>query len=200
VNLKLVCGLLLAAGAAAGIWAAASIRSDDAPFVHLASPEEAAPLCPWRDPDGDLRRFFPGATRHVTETRILSAQRLELQNRLGRTPLPDETALQYYAVYAGSEPRVVAVGPDGAVRGVRLQRLREPEESVRALSAERWLARFKGVRAGAASWNAEALAAALPAAARTSGREIAEGIRSTLILYDTALRHGEIHQHRERGG
>src|SRR5205807_2669853 len=133
----------------------------DVPLVHLAAPPEAAPMCPWREPEADMRRFFPGAIRHETETRILSGQRLELMRRLGRPPLPDEHSAYLHRIYTGDQLAgtiltrrvrgqygaieiVLAVGTGGRVRGVRLQRLREPEAIAKALQSPRWLAAFQG--------------------------------------------------------
>ena len=63
-----------------------------------AQPPEAAPLCPWREPQADLQQLFPTATRYEIETRILSGLRLELAQRLGRAPTGDENALHLYRI------------------------------------------------------------------------------------------------------
>src|SRR2546421_232676 len=66
-------GALLAGGA----WWATS-RGSDVP-IHTAAAHahlESAPLCPWREPERDLQRFFPGATGTQEQLRILSHLRL----------------------------------------------------------------------------------------------------------------------------
>ena len=71
-------------------------ESSELPFDPKTPLPQAAPLCPWREPASDLKRFFPNATQYQPETRILSGQRLELAQRLGRVPTGDENALHLY--------------------------------------------------------------------------------------------------------
>ena len=170
-------------------------------FNPQTRPPPAAPLCPWREPAGDLKLFFPDATRQELEIRILSGQRMELAAQLGRTPTGDENALHVYHVYAGSAPLgvvltrrvkgaygaielVLAVDPDERVRGLRLQRLREPEPAAQALQNPDWLRSFAGKRA-TDPWK---LGHDVPEAtpdARSSAEAIVEGVRSLLILLAT---------------
>src|SRR5438045_8614756 len=69
------------------------------------TPPEAAPLCPWREPESDLKAFFPQATRYSVEPRILSGVRLELQQRLGRFPTGDENRSEERRVGKGRRTR-----------------------------------------------------------------------------------------------
>jgi len=155
-------------------------------------------MCPWREPERDLKQFFPEATHHKIETRILSGQRLELAARLGRTPTGDENALYLYPVYReqtqlgvvlarrvkgefGAIELVLAVGTNQQVSGLRLQRLREPETSAAALQDPQWLGSFVGKRADS-SWQPEHEISGLPPEARISAKAITEGVRSLLIL------------------
>src|SRR5436190_9676947 len=142
--------------------------SSEPPFEPKTKPPQTAPLCPWRDPVNDLKGFFPNATRYEPETRILSGQRLELAGRLGRVPTGDENALHIYRCYEDLTPLgvvstrrvkgtygaielVLAVDADGQVRGLRVQRLREPEPIADALLNPGWLRTFEGLR-GDSSW------------------------------------------------
>lgn len=167
-----------------------------------ARPPEAAPLCPWREPELDLQRFFPGATRYETETRILSGLRMELAQRLGRTPTGDENALRLYEVYRedlrlgtiltrrvkgeyGGIEIVLALDTHRAVRGVRLQRLREPESIAAALQNTNWLAGFVNKRTEDA-WRLGDDVPAVPSEAEASAAAIVEGARSLLISLATA--------------
>src|SRR5207248_3150393 len=75
--------------------------SPEAPVSRLTIPTEAAPMCPWREPEADMRAFFPGANRRRTETRILSAKHLELARRLGRAPTSEEHAAYLHRIYRG---------------------------------------------------------------------------------------------------
>src|SRR5882724_3075888 len=125
-------------------WRISDSSSPERPFEPGTQLPQAAPLCPWRDPANDLKRFFPNATRYEPETRILSGQRLELAERLGRVPTGDENTLHLYRCYEEQTPLgavltrrvkgrygaielVLAVGSNGRACGLCLQRLREPE-------------------------------------------------------------------------
>src|SRR5690348_17066492 len=131
------------------------------------TPPEAAPLCPWRQPEADLKEFFPGATRSEIQTGILSGLRPELARRLGRVPTGDENALRLARVYRdqavagsiltrrvkgehGAIEIVLAVDTNLSVVGVRLQRLREPESIAHALEDTNWLGAFNGKQIGRA--------------------------------------------------
>ena len=179
-----------------------SSRSPEIPFESENRPPSLAPLCPWREPENDLKLFFPDATRYELETRILSGQRLELAERLGRTPTGDENALHIYPVYREQTPLgvvltrrvkgefgaielVLAVGTNQQICGLRLQRLREPAASAAALQDFQWLRSFIGKRADS-SWEPEREISDMPADARVSAEAIVDGVRSLLILLATA--------------
>jgi len=183
-------------------WRISDSSSSEVPFEPNTTPPQAAPLCPWREPASDLKRFFPNATRYEPETRILSSRRLELAERLGRVPTGDENALHIYRCYEDQTPLgavltrrvkgacgaielVLAVGTNGHARGLRLQRLREPEPIAAALQNPDWLRSFEG-RRGDGSWK---LARDIPDVvpeARASAEVIVDGVRSLLILLATS--------------
>jgi len=167
-------------------------------FDPKVKPPEAAPMCPWRDPESDLKQFFPDATRHAVETCILSGQRVELAESLGRMPTGDENALHFWRVYAGESllgsvltrrvkgehgviELVLAVEANGSVRGVRLQRLREPEKIAQALQNPNWLRSFERRRAES-SWKLGEDIPGVPAEVCASATAMIEGTRSLLIL------------------
>jgi Na+-translocating ferredoxin:NAD+ oxidoreductase RnfG subunit len=159
-------------------------------------------LCPWREPETDLKLFFPEATRHELETRILSGLRLQLAARLGRTPTGDENALHVYRIYHDQTPLgtvltrrakgafgaielVLAVDTNGTVCGLRLQRLREPESIAVALQNPDWLRSFEGKRADSTFKLADNIPD-VAAEARVSAEAITDGVRSLLILFAAA--------------
>lgn len=175
-------------------------------FEPAVTPIESEPLCPWRQPEEDLRRFFPGSTRSEVVTLILSGQRARLAERLGRTPSGDENALRLYRVFAGNTPvgemmtrrvkgeyggieLVLAAGPDGRVRGARIQRQREPDEIATAIERPDWLASFEG-KGAEDRWKIGLDVPGVPAAARASASAIVEGARSLLVLLETAGQDG----------
>ncbi|HEX5220083.1 MAG TPA: hypothetical protein VFZ59_10995 [Verrucomicrobiae bacterium] len=175
-----------------------SSQPTEVPFETENRPPTAAPMCPWREPERDLKLFFPEATHHKIETRILSGKRLELAERLGRPPSGDENALYVYPVYReqtqlgvvlahrvkgefGAIELVLAVATNQQVSGLRLQRLREPENVTAALQNPQWLGSFVGKRAES-SWQPEHDISDLPPEARVSGAAVTEGVRSLLIL------------------
>jgi hypothetical protein len=163
---------------------------------------QAAPLCPWREPASDLKRFFPNATRYEPETRILSDQRVELAERLGRVPTGDENALHIYRCYEDQTPLgvvltrrvkggygaielVLAVGANGHARGMRLQRLREPESIAAELQNPDWLRAFDGQHSDS-SWKLGREIPDVEPEARPSAEAILDGVRTLLILLATS--------------
>ena len=191
--------LVAVCGGAFVIWrtpqsATSAIRLADA----STAPPEAGPLCPWREPDSDLKAFFPQATRYSVETRILSGLRLELQQRLGRFPTGDENALRLNRAYQDDVPvgtiltrrvkgehgaieLVLATDTNQAVCGVRLQRLREPDSIADALQDRTWQKAFIGKDAKD-PWRIGEDIPDAPPSARASAAAVVDGARSLLIL------------------
>lgn len=206
--------LLLALGARwrSAAWVNATGGIPRAPSSHHSSEAlhaqatAAAPMCPWRDPDADLRAFFPTATRQQTATLILSGVRPELARRLGRTPSADENALYLHRVYRadrllgsimtrrakgefGAIEIVVATDAQGVAHGLHYQRLREPPGITAALRAPRWLQAFQGKRADD-DWQLGADLPTVPAEAQVSAQAVVDAVRSLLILQQTAEQSG----------
>ena len=144
-------------------------------------------MCPWRDPKGDLARFFPGEKSWHQETLILSSHRGEILKRLGPGEALDSNSLYVYRVGSskidpvgsllvkrfageyGAIEAVIAVSPARRIVGVRVQRHREPPESAKALEST---AGFAGKTAG------DPLPQDSPALARA--------VRAELIALDVA--------------
>jgi hypothetical protein len=194
-------GLLVALAAGAG-WMLRREHRPEPVYEPASHAIEPAPLCPWRTPEADVQRFFPGATVCRSETRILSGQRLELARRLGRQPRAEENSLELHRVLRdaqdvgtiltcrvagehGAIEIVLALDPGGAVCGLRLQRSREPAAAAAALEGSGWLASFQGKRAGDLCQVGVDLAG-IADPGRASADAIAEGVRSLLILRDAA--------------
>jgi len=167
---------------------------------------EAAPMCPWREPEVDRLAFFPGSTRLQKETRILSHQRVDLAANLGRPVAADENALHRFLIFAEQEllgtiltrrikgeyggiEIVLAVDTNAAVCGLRFQRAREPDPVMQALESPGWLAALKGKRAHD-NWELGRGVPDLPDEARESGRQITDGVRSLLILLEASENSG----------
>src|SRR4051812_42142447 len=85
----------------AGWWVHSHSDTPELVFQPPSRLIETAPMCPWRDPEADLRQFFPEATRYDVQTTILSGKRLELQQRLQRVPQADEHSLRLQRVFKG---------------------------------------------------------------------------------------------------
>ena len=183
-------------------WLAKRPSAGEAVFEPHSKILEPALLCPWRQPEADLRRFFPGATRWQSETRVLSGQLLELKRQLGRDPQPEELALQIHRVFRGTDEVgavfvrsvhgeygaievVLALDLQGTVAGLKLQRQREPAAITAALTSPDWLGAFRGLRAADFAAAVPRLPA-VPGEAQSSANAIADGVRSLLILYQTA--------------
>jgi hypothetical protein len=212
----LIGALVLAAGVAIIGWRTSNRLSSETFSETSATPPEAAPLCPWRDPESDLKRFFPEATSYERDTRILSGRRLELAERLGRAPTGDENALRIYRVYRVQTPLgtiltrrvkgdygaielVLAADTNRSVVGLRLQRLREPESIAEALQDPAWQRAFMGKHANDA-WHIGSDLPEVPAVAGSSAEVVVKGVRDLLILLTAADQAqapslAEIHHH-----
>lgn len=171
-------------------------KPEEAVFEPAQTLPELAPMCPWRDPEHDLPILFPGASRFDLETRILSGFRPEMTLRLGRTPRPDENAVQVYRVYEGDEAAgevivrrvkgtfgaievVVAANNTGELKGVQIQRSRESQAVTEALRALDWI-RLAGKTVDARKTTN--LLTGLPPEARVSAQAMIEGVRDAMAL------------------
>jgi hypothetical protein len=200
--LLITAGTAVLAGAAAA-WLTRPGATAEPPRAPAVAAIDLPGVCPWRDPDGDLRRYFPTARDWRSERRSLAARWRLLRDRLGRAPAPEDALLDRCLLLDvrrqpagrvllrrvrgedGAIELVAAVDVDGRVKGVRVQRDREAPDAAALLHADRWLARFRGLRA--AEWPGEAaVLRGVPAGARASARAVAEGVRTLLILDDLA--------------
>jgi hypothetical protein len=171
--------------------------------LQWKEPQTSAGLCPWRAPDADLRRYFPGSASTRDETLILSRQRLELQRRLGRMPGADDNALIVHRVLGPSATAgfvvtrrvrgecglielVLATDSAGRVLGARIQRHREPEATARVLQSEAWLGAFRG-RDSRSAWTLGRDIPAVPSEAAASAGSVLAEARNVLILLDVAV-------------
>ena len=197
----------------AGVWAL-TVKDPLAalPRAHGSTTVEVPPLCPWRDPEADLRQTFGAGTTAKREVRILSAQLLPLQQRLGRPTTPDERALQLERASRGGQALgtillrrvkgrygavelVLAVTPDGKLLALRIQREREPEAISSQIRSGDWLAAFRG-KTATDPWRLGADIPNVSGDARPTALAIVDGVRATLILLETAESSGVIgHQH-----
>jgi len=175
---------------------------DEVVFEPASKPALGAPMCPWRDPEHDLTNFFPNATRCELQDRILSGERSELAQRLGRTPTGDENVLHTYRVFCGNQSAgtiltrrvkgnsgaielVLAVNAVGEVRGVRVQRHREPAAAERLFADPNWVQLFVG-RTGQSSWNDVLAFAGSDPDTQTDVRAIVDGARALLVSLEIA--------------
>ena len=126
---------------------------ESVPLVDIPLSKSGGPaMCPWREPEKDLRRFFPGATSYRTDTLALSSIRQRILNRLGPGSRIEDNSLYVHRALRGTETvgSVLvrrAAGPHGAIEvvaavdrsgklvGLRVQRHREPEATARAFAA-----------------------------------------------------------------
>lgn len=168
---------------------------------------EGAPMCPWRNPAADIAAWYPDATHTASEVRILSALRPELTRRLGRSPTAEENALYLHQVFrdsqlvgevavrrvkgeSGAVEIVVAFGTDGRIRGVRVQRSREPDAVAAALNDD-WLAGFRGRSASDPLVPGRDLPN-ISEPARITANAVADGVRCLLVLRELAAAPGAL--------
>lgn len=158
---------------------------------------ETSTLCPWRDPENDLKQFFPGATSHQAERRILSGRRVELAALLGRIPTAEENIVVVERVQQdgnlrgvvltrrvkgeyGAVELVMAVEPEHRLRAVRIQRSREPDEITASLE--------RGILTELPGKTAADLVS--DGSGGKTASAIQAGVRAELILFEMADREG----------
>jgi hypothetical protein len=124
-----------------------------------------AAICVWRKPDADIQTFFPGATSYRTDLKPVGSHRAAIERAIGARLDPDEGDFKFYRILAGERSVgtvlthlgkgrygaievVIALDPAGAVKGVRLQVVREPNVIKRQLTGESFLGQFTGKHAG----------------------------------------------------
>jgi hypothetical protein len=181
-----------------------SARRYAADVVSLPERTSAKPaqMCPWRNPERDRHILFPQATRHEARTAVLTHLFVQLKEQLGHWPTADDNPLYVYRVFAhqkllgsiaarrvkgqyGAIEIVIGVDLQGLVRGVLIQRLREPQKVEAALLSRRWLNAFRG-KSVRSDWKLKAHLASVPAEARPSAQAVVDGARSLLILMNAA--------------
>jgi hypothetical protein len=169
-----------------------------------ANDESGVGLCPWREPETDLKRFFPTATGHRDETLVLSRHRAEIASRLGHPTTGEDNALQIHRVFRGPESLgaivtrrvrgesgvielVLAVDDAGNVLGAKLQRLREPDDVARQLQSDAFLGAFRG-KTARSDWQLGKAFPSVSAAARSSAAALLDGTHTVLVLLDVGSR------------
>ncbi len=161
---------------------------------------ESSPICPWREPERDLKVLFPNATHYVTETRILSGLMVPIQKRLKRAMTVDENPLRVYRAMNttgalgsvlvkrvkgedGGIEIVMGVDAQGSVRRVLMQSQREPEAITAAMT--NWLEHFTGKTAASPLCAGQDLPD-VSTEARITAEALADGVRSELIVLSFA--------------
>lgn len=192
-------GGLLIAGAALATF---NLRQSADPAPKVVAAVERSPICPWRDPDRDLRLLFPEATMRVADTRVVSGVMSDLQRKLGRPLEPDENPLRIFRARTaesqlgsvvvrrvkgehGGIEIVTAVDRHGRVAGVLIQSHREPARIASTITNASWLGSFRGKTADAQVRTGEDLPQ-VAVEAQTSARAIAEGVRAQLLVLRAA--------------
>ncbi len=207
---KIIWAAIAICGGVIPIWAVVRMNSGTegerfqvAPGAFAARPEQASSgLCPWRNPEADLRRFFPAANETRDQTLILSGKRLKVASMLGREPTAEENAILIHQVLRSGErigtiitrrvrgesgviEIVLALGRDGKVVGSKIQRLRENEAVARELKSDIWLNSFRG-KISSDAWRLGEDIPNISEKSRSSAEAILQECQVTLILFGVA--------------
>ena len=159
---------------------------------------EAAPLCPWREPQRDLSLMFSAATNFTVESRIITAMLVPAQKRLGRLLNPDENPLRIYRPLGpggrlgsilvtrvkgehGGIELVIGADTNQHVARVIVQSHREPAAVASAITNAQWLGAFTG-KTSDSSLRVGVDLPETAAEARASAQAIADGVRGQLIV------------------
>jgi hypothetical protein len=124
----------------------------------LAAPRRAAAdgACDWRRPDSDMRQLFPEADDYHPIYKRPFELRDQIESRLGYKLWGWENLIRYYLIMKGDRrvgtiyvhltpdntEVVVAINPDGSVRGVLLQRYLGSHRA--EFSSAKFLDQFRG--------------------------------------------------------
>ena len=194
-KLAAVLGLV---GLATVLYFRSSSRESHAIFEPDVRPVEAATPCPWREAETDTTNWFPGATKYSIRDLVLSGKRLQLQERLGRPLLPEEMALHCYPVLSndlqigtvltrrlkgehGAIEIALALDMDERIRHFKIQRIREPSETLEALGRCHLEAELKNKSfADRIVFNCPSL----PESAKRLAEMLAGEVQALLILYE----------------
>lgn len=180
--------------------------SFDPTIIDASQPVEIAGICPWRNPNSDLKAYFPTANHYERRLLNMSDLRPDVLAELGpKTPM-DSNGLYYYRVYRDSnwvgsvivqrtagEYGVVeytaGVGQDGKIKGVRIQRLREPDLTVKTIEAPSWLASFSN-KSTDGSFIVGKDIPPVPESAHQTAQSLADSVRRLIVEYDIAHARG----------
>lgn len=153
-----------------------------------------ADVCVWRDPERTMTKLFPDAQDYLTVDRKLDAASIAAIEKILGEPL-EETEKKEYSFYEiragkrslglvmalagtgeyGTIETVVGVNPDGSIRGVYLQRIRERLRD--QLSSDDFLIQFKG-KTFKDDFSIKAVTGA-----ETASREIARLVKKMLVFH-----------------
>ncbi len=164
-------------------------------IFSLLSPLAAlADVCVWRDPERTMTKLFTDAQDYLTVDRKLDAASIAAIEKILGEPL-EETEKKEYSFYEiragkrslgwvmalagtgeyGTIETVVGVNPDGTLRGVYLQRIRERQRE--ELSSDAFLNQFKGK-----TLRDDFTVKAVPGA-ETASREISRLVKKMLAFH-----------------
>jgi hypothetical protein len=156
-------------------------------------------MCPWREPQVDMKRFFPGATHFRYETSAFSNKLSNVRKRLGRWPTADEHPLYWHRVYGKKQPlgailtkrvkgeygaiEIVLAIQDNKVAGMRIQRMREPQSIAQTLNSANWQRSFVG-KTSRNGWQLGKDVPSVQPEARNSAQAVIEAVRTLLVLHE----------------
>jgi len=192
------------------VFVAVRSQDDQVPISLLradSTPQNETPgMCPWRSPKADMQAFFPSSMRYEQRMLIFSDLRMDITKALGPKIPIDANGIYIYPVYDGKSrigtiiPQrfpgeygvieyVAAFDPAGKIVGVKVQRLREPDATAKAIESTSWLGAFDGrdMKSGFV------LGTDIPKvdpAASTTAQAFVDSVRRLTIEYDVALAHG----------
>jgi hypothetical protein len=210
-RLTVIAAIALAVGFGAAILVPRLTAPPELPLIDpsaaaLSAKYDADPvgLCPWREPQQDMRRFFPAATSHREETLIFSGNRIELEGCLQRPVTGEDHSMIVHRIFQGSKrigdiatrrvkgeagliELVLAVDAKGKTLGARLQRHREPPVAAQFLQS----APFQDAlltRVNVSHWALHEVYPHAPASTHRSAAAVLDGVHTLLVLLNIGNR------------
>ena len=191
-NWKVKVFLLAAFVVTGGLVARSWLQKSAAPLKLEYSSKNAfaskgVAMIPWREPEKDIQRIFPGAQLPDTGNPSViahSRQRLSLIKKLGKL---DHNALYVHKIsnkgvvllrrakgQNGAIEIVVFVTLDNKIAGIAIQRHREPDNIAKQLTSQSFLNAFNGLTA----------ASTFPTFTDKSLQAASDVIRALMVEYD----------------
>lgn len=185
----------------AGVLLVSRNGSEPVPFEPKIHWREPAPVCPWRDPPGDTKKWFPNGTGYKEETCVLSHLRPELERAFQKPPEPSDLSPTVFRILSeggvtvgtvmtrrvkgeyGAIEIAVPFDLQGTIIGIKVQRHREPEKIGKELLDLKTQHQLILSNTSPTSWGEDL---------KVSAEAIQTGLKHLHVLYSACHNHAKV--------